>query len=44
MLNLKRQREPLLPTGVLKALAASNLPNSVSAYNARLTQLQVPSS
>jgi hypothetical protein len=39
-LNLKRKGEPLIPTGVLRALAESNLPNDKAAYNARFQELQ----
>jgi hypothetical protein len=36
--NLKRNREPLIPTSVLKALAEMKLPRNRRIYNARLKQ------
>jgi len=37
---IMRKREPLISIDVLKALAASGLPASVDAYNARLRELE----
>jgi hypothetical protein len=40
MLNLKRKGEPLIATDIIKALAASNLPNDLVAYNEKFRELQ----
>jgi hypothetical protein len=39
MFKLQRKRQPLIPTSLLKALAASGLPADPVAYNARLREL-----
>jgi hypothetical protein len=39
MLNLKRNGKPLIPSKVLKALAAMKLPKDRRVYNARLREL-----
>jgi hypothetical protein len=39
MLSLRRKDELLIPTGMLKALAAAGLPPDVGAYNTRLHEL-----
>jgi hypothetical protein len=44
LLNLKKRKEPFIAASVLQALADSNLPNSLAAYNLRLAQLELPSS
>jgi hypothetical protein len=43
ILNAKKSGKPFLPTGVLRALAESHLPNDLTLYNARLAQLQISS-
>ena len=39
MMKLLQKREPLLPTSLLKALAASGLPPHKNAYNEKLREL-----
>jgi hypothetical protein len=39
LFNLKRKREPLVSMDVMRALAASNLPNDPAAYTAKLNEL-----
>jgi hypothetical protein len=38
-MNLKRASEPLIPSKVLRALAAMKLPKNKRVYNARLREL-----
>jgi hypothetical protein len=37
--NMKRNSEPLIPSRILKALAAMGLPKDRRVYNARLKEL-----
>ena len=39
MFNLLRKKQPLLPTSLLRALAALNLPNDKQVYTAKLNEL-----